>query len=118
MGPELFWLIFYLVVTVLAKANNPPNKTIEDLIQTCWFSIPVISLLVFALWWIPSVEKNWLFLRVWVTGMLGAHFVLERAINASSWKGPGAGTGYLAGILFVIIFLVVGTIFVKIRFWK
>ncbi len=116
IGPELFWMLLYLAAKQLASANNPPVKSIDNLIDQLWFWIPALSLLVFGLWWIPSVEKNWLLLRVWVFGLIGGHLVLEKALSAYSSQGPGVGMGYLAGFLFVFVGLVAGTVFIKIWF--
>lgn len=116
IGPELFWLLMYAAAALLGKMNTAPKFPLNDFIDTLWFWLPAVSLLVFGLWWIPSVEKNWLLLRVWIVGIVGGHFVVEKAINAYSTQGPGTGMGYLAGMLFLFVFLVVGSIFVKIRF--
>ena len=116
LGPELFWLLLYIGAVLLGKANVPPSKEIDNIIEYLWFWIPAASLVVFGLWWIPSVEKNWLLLRVWIFGLLGGHFVLEKALSAYSNQGPGIGMGYMAGIMFVFVFLVVGTIVVKLVF--
>ncbi len=116
LGPELFWLLLYAAAAIVEKVNKAPKFPLDSFIDTLWFWIPVVSILVFGLWWIPSVEKNWLLLRVWVFGLIGGHLVIEKALNAYSRQGPGIGMGYLAGMLFLFLFLVVGSIFVKIRF--
>ena len=116
LGPELFWLLLYLAATLMARANNPPVKGIDDFIEYLWFWIPAISILVFSLWWLPSAEKNWLLLRVWVFGLIGGHFVLGKALSAYSALGPGVGMGYLAGLILIFVILVIGTVFIKIWF--
>ncbi len=116
LGPELFWLLMYAAAIFLGKANTAPKFPLNDFIDAMWLSIPAVSLLVFGLWWIPSVDKNWLLLRVWIVGIVGGHFVIEKAFNAYSQPGPGSGMGYLAGMMFLFISLVAGSIFVKIRF--
>ena len=116
IGPELFWLILYIVATIIAKDNAPPTKAIDDFIENCWLWIPAISTLVFALWYIPVVEKNGLLLRVWIVGLVGGHFVLEKTVSAYGKQGPGIGMAYLAGLLFIFILLIAGSIFIKIKF--
>lgn len=116
IGPELFWLLLYAAAVLLGKMNTAPKFPLDNFIDTLWLWVPAVSLLVFGLWWIPSVERNGLLLRVWITGIVGGHFVVEKAINAYSKQGPGTGMGYLAGMLFLFVFLVVGSVFVKIRF--
>jgi hypothetical protein len=118
LGPELFWLLMYFAATIISRMNHPATKAMDDFIEKCWFWIPVVSLLVFSLWWIPEVEKKWLLLRVIVFGIIGGHLVLEKTLSAYSNQGPGIGMGYLAGIMLHIFLLVAGSIFVVIRFWK
>ncbi len=116
LGPELFWLLLYIAASFLSKANTPPSKAVDDFIEYLWFWIPALSLIVFSLWWIPSVEKNWLLLRVWICGLIGGHFVLEKALSAYSNQGPGIGMGYLAGLMLLLVLLTVGSIVIKIIF--
>lgn len=116
LGPELFWLLLYLAAILLGKANTPPSKDIDHIIEYLWFWIPVISLLVFGLWWLPASEKNGLLLRVWIFGLIGGHLVLEKALSAYSNQGPGIGMGYLAGLMLIFIFLILGSILVSIKF--
>lgn len=116
IGPELLWLLIYGGANLVAKANTPHSKAINDFIQTCWFWIPVLSLLTFALWWAPVVEKRWLLLRVWAACVVGCHYSLEKVIGASSTQGPGAGMAWLVGMMLLFVILVVGSIVVKIKF--
>lgn len=118
IGPELFWLLMYIGAVFIGKMNKTPAHPMDDFIDKSYFWIPAISLLVFALWWIPPVEKNWLLLRVWIFGLIGGHFVLEKTISAYSNQGPGSGMGYLVGLILEFCFLVVGSIFIIIKFWK
>lgn len=114
LGPELFWLLLYGGAVLLAKANVPPTKAIDNFIDKLWFLIPLLALLTFALWWVPQVEKNWLLLRVWIACVLGGHFTLEKALAAYSTQGPGIGMGYLAGMISLLIILVAGTVVVMV----
>lgn len=114
IGPELFWLLVYGAANLVAKANVPPSYPMDNFIETCWFWIPALSLLTFALWWAPGIGKDWLLLRVWIACIVGGHFALEKAISANSTQGPGAGTGYLAGMIFVVVFLIAGTVVVTV----
>lgn len=116
LGPEVFWFILYAAAALLGKLNQPPSRAMDDFIENLWFWIPVAGLLVFGLWWLPSVEKNWLLLRVWICGLIGGHLVLERALRSYSEQGPGIGTAYLVGLILQIILLAAGSVFVKIKF--
>jgi len=116
VGPEALWLLYYLVATLMVKTKGSQTKTKAYIIQTCWFWIPLLSLFSFSLWWFPSVEKEWLLLRVWLAGLLGGHFTLEKIMNASPTQNSGTGMGYLAGMIFLIFFLICGSLVISISF--
>jgi hypothetical protein len=115
LGPELFWMLAYGAAQLIAKANVPPSKSIDGFIDKCWFYVPLLVLVCFALWWLPMVEKRWLLPRVWVASILGGHFVLEKIMGAYSEQGPGIGTAYLVGLILLIFWLIAGTVFVLIK---
>ncbi len=114
-GPELIWLLFFAVISLLVKLYAP-SKSFDNFLEYFYAYVPLASLLVFALWYVPGVEKNWLLLRVWVAGILGGHYVLEKGLDAYTTQGPGIGMGYLAGMLLLFFLLVLGSVFVAIRF--
>jgi hypothetical protein len=116
LGPELWWLILYALSYLLALANKKYNFVYDGIIENVWFYVPLLSALVFGLYWIPFLEKNWLLLRIWMSGIIMGHFVLETTMKAYSSQGPGIGMGYLAGMLFLFFVLVVGSIVVKLVF--
>ena len=114
IGPEICWLILYAFAVYISKSNISPDFSWDSFIDKCWFYIPALTVLFFALYWIPGVHKNWLLIRIWVACFIGGHFTLEKLMSAASQQGPGAGMGYLAGLLFMFFILVVGSIVVKV----
>ncbi|RYC71734.1 hypothetical protein [Spirosoma sordidisoli] len=116
IGPELVWLLVYGAMTLLARANQPPNPRIDDFIENLWILIPALTALIFLLWFVPDVEKRGLLLRVWVAGIVGAHLALDKGMSAFSQQGPGIGTAYLVGMILVFVVLVIGSIVVFIRY--
>ncbi len=116
IGPELLWLLAFGAAKLIAKANVPPSKAMDDFIEKSWFYVPLLVLFCFAMWWLPQVEKRWLLLRVWIACILGGHFVLEKIMSAYSTQGPGIGMGYLAGMLLLFFLLILGSIFILIKF--
>ena len=116
IGPELVWLLTYVAVALLAKANDPPSQRVDNLIENLAFLIPVVAALLFILWYVPDADKRWLLLRVWVAGLFGAHLSMEKGMLAYSEQGPGIGTAYIVGMGLVLVVLVVGSLFVLIRF--
>lgn len=116
IGPELLWLLAYGAARLLAKTNMPPSKAIDGFIDKCWFYVPLLVVVCFAMWWLPMVEKRWLLLRVWIACIVGGHFVLEKIMGAYSEQGPGIGTAYLVGMILQVFLLIVGTVIILIKF--
>ncbi len=116
LGPELLWLLAYAAASLVARANVPPTKALDKFIENCWFWIPLFALACFALWWVPGVEKRWLLLRVWIACLVGGHLAMEKVFRAYSAQGPGIGTAYILGMIFLFVLLVAGSIFVKLKF--
>ena len=114
LGPELCWIILYGLALGVAWANKKSGFAYDAIIENVWFYIPLISVMIFGLYWIPIVEKNWLLARIWISGIIMGHFVLETLLKSYSHQGPGIGMGYLAGMLLLFIILVAGSIVVKL----
>ncbi len=109
IGPELFWILLYVLAMSISKSNLSHSKSMNDFIQNAWMYVPLISMVVFGLWNIPMVEKKGLLVRVWISGLLGAHFVVEKMLGSINIQDPGIGTSYIVGMLFEFGILVVGS---------
>jgi hypothetical protein len=117
IGPELLWIIFYALVVLIIKTTNSPIKSMDSFWVNTAFIIPLVLIpLTFGLYYVPGVIRPWLLLRIWIVGLVGGHYVLSRGLSAHSEQGPGVGTAYIMGMLFVIIMLIAGSIFAKIKF--
>lgn len=117
IGPELLWFFFYLVVLLVIKVSASPVKSMDDFWVSTAYLIPLILLpLTFLLYYVPGVIKDWMLLRIWIVGIIGGHFVLNRSLLAHSEQGPGVGTAYMMGIIFIIIILIIGSVWAKIKF--
>lgn len=117
VGPELLWCFFYVVVLIIIKMTSSPIKSMDNFwVSTSWL-IPLILIpLTFLLYYVPGAIRDWMLLRIWIVGILGGHFLLNRSLNAHSEGGPGVGTAYMMGIILVFIMLVIGSIWAKIKF--
>ena len=82
LGPELFWIILYGVAVLLARANKKSGYAYDAIIENAWFYIPLLSVLVFGLYRIPYVEKNWLWLGISIASIIIGHFVLETLMSS------------------------------------
>ncbi len=117
LGPELLWFLFYLLVVLFIKFSGAPDKSLDDYCINLAYLVPFVAVpLTFALFWVPGVERNWLLLRVLIACLFGAHFVLDRGLKAHSEQGPGVGTAYIMGMMFTLVVMVAGGIFIKIKF--
>ncbi len=117
IGPELLWVIFYFIVTLIIRSTNSPIKTMDSFWVNMAYIIPLVLIpLTFGLYYFPGVIRPWLLLRIWIVGIVGGHYVLSKSLSAHSEQGPGVGTAYIMGMIFIIIMLVIGSIFAMIKF--
>jgi hypothetical protein len=115
-GPELIWYLLYLLAIWLAKLNAAAPHSLDKFLENLHLWVPLAILLTFTLWYVPAVEKNWLLVRVWIACLVGGHHVLDKGLQGHSEQGPGIGTVYIVGWGMMFFALVIGTIFVKIKF--
>jgi hypothetical protein len=116
LGPELLWLVFYVIAVLLARANTAPTYSWDKTLENLGFTVPLIGIaLTFALYWVPGVEHRWLLLRIWIVGLFGAHYVMEKGMKAYSEQGPGIGTAYIMGLCLTLFMLVVGSVVIGVK---
>lgn len=117
VGPELLWVFYCLITVVITKLTHSPVKSMNSFWISMAYVIPLILLpLSFILYFVPGVIKSWLLLRLWIAGIVGGHFVLNKALLAHSEQGPGVGTAYMMGMGFLFFALIAGTIWSVIKF--
>jgi len=112
-GPELLWALFYLSILWLIRFTGSPSKRMDRFWISLANFVPFIAIpMSFSLFYFPGIVQDWLLLRVWIAGLFGAHYVLDTGLKAHSEQGPGVGTAYIMGMIFVLFMLVVGSVFV------
>ena len=117
IGPELLWVVYYIIILVITKATHSPVKSMDSFWISMAYIIPLILLpLSFMLYFVPGVIRPWLLLRLWIAGVVGGHFVLSKALLAHAEQGPGVGTAYIMGMGFLFFALIAGTIWSVIKF--
>ena len=118
-GPELLWLLFFLAIKGLVRFTRSPRKQMDRLWMSLANFVPFIAVpLTFALYHFPGVEHRWLLLRIWISCLFGAHFVLDRGLAAHSEQGPGVGTAYMLGMIMAIAMLLAGSVvWAVVRYW-
>jgi hypothetical protein len=119
LGPELLWLLFFLSIKGLIRYTRSPRKQMDRLWISLANFVPFIAIpMTFAFYHFPGVEHSWLLLRIWVSCLLGAHYVLNTGLAAHSEQGPGVGTAYIFGMIMTIVMLAAGTVvWAVVRFW-
>ena len=117
IGPELLWVVYYAIVVIFIKLSHSPVKSMDSFWLSMAYLIPLILFpLSFMLYYIPGVIRPWLLPRLWLAGIIGGHFVLNKALIAHSEQGPGVGTAYMMGMIILFIALVGCTIWAVIKF--
>jgi hypothetical protein len=112
IGPELLWILFYILVGIVIRSTHSPVKSMDGFWVNTSFIIPLVLIpLTFMLYFIPGVIRPWLILRIWIVGIVGGHYVLNRSLSAHSEQGPGVGTAYIMGMGLIFLMLVAGSIF-------
>ena len=117
IGPEFLWVIFYVIVMLIIRLTNSPIKSMDNFWLNTTFIIPLLLIpLTFMIYFIPGSIHKWMLLRIWIVGIIGGHFVLNKSLEAHSEGGPGVGTAYMVGIGLIFIMLIAGSIFAFFKF--
>jgi hypothetical protein len=117
IGPELIWIVYYIAVLITIRMTGSPVKSMDNFWVNTAYIIPLIMLpLTFMLYYVDAVPHKWLLPRLIIAGILGTHFVLNRALLAHSEQGPGVGTAYMMGIIFMIVVLAIMSVWALIKF--
>ena len=117
IGPEIIWIVYYLILLLVIRLTQAPNKSLDSLWIALIYIIPLVLLpLTFGLYYVPGVVRSWLLLRLWIAGLVGCHVVIGKALLAHSEQGPGVGMAYIMGMGFALFVLVVGSVWALIKF--
>ena len=119
IGPETIWILIYLLARLITKNDILPPKSLDALIVNSWYWVPLLTVLTFTLYWIPYASNDWLILRIWIVSLIFGHLTLEHLTSSYSQQGPGIGTTYLAGMLFMFVGLIAGSIVIGVlKMWQ
>lgn len=115
LGPELYWAGIFGLALMIQKINKSSVQWANEVIVSAHIYVPMFTALVFILFFLPGVEKHGLLLRIWIASLVGGHFVLDRLVKSHSEQGPGVGMVYISGMIFLFLILIVGSVFIKMR---
>lgn len=97
IGPELYWIILYLLVTWLAGRNLPPTATGNSSLEwTVWLTATVGVVLSFAFLAVPGVNRRILLMRLALAGFIGVNACAITACEAIKYLEPGRDAGLMA----------------------
>lgn len=117
VGPELLWLFFYAALVFIAKATRSPVKSMDEhWVRLAWLVPFLLVPLGFGLFFPDFNVNSGLLLRLWIASAVGAHYVLDKGLGLHTEQGPGVGTAYIFGMLFVFVSLTAGSICVYLRY--
>ncbi len=114
LGPETIWILIYFSTRILTKTHILPNKLLDTIILNCWYWVPLMTILLFALYWTPFSSHQWLLARIWIVSLVFGHLTLEHLTSSYVQQGPGIGTTYIARMLLLFVGLVAGSILISV----
>ena len=103
LGPELLWVAFYGIASVLAGRNVPPTDAGNALLERlCYIGAFLATALCFMVFLLPGVHRGWLLGRLIVATLIGVNLCLVKlvgAINYNDTRNSGTWGIWLYGLL-------------------
>ncbi|WP_395141186.1 hypothetical protein [Armatimonas sp.] len=95
LGPELLWLLFFLLSFWLASRNTPPTLTGNTFLErACVIGAFVAIALTFTVFFVPGVHRGWLLGRLIIAVMIGVNACLFKLIAGIDY-GDSRNSGVL-----------------------
>ncbi|GGM93989.1 hypothetical protein GCM10010967_28920 [Dyadobacter beijingensis] len=118
LGPELFWLVGYGIVLMVAATNQPAtepgNVRLESL--SWYFLLGAIALSFVPLFWMQTT-LGWSMVRIGIAGLAGIVFLATgfcSKIDYHDSRNSGVGTLWIMLVIFGVILLFLGMIGVSL----
>src|SRR5688572_75983 len=97
LGPELYWIILYVVFRWLAARNVPPTASGNTTLNwAIWLVATVGVLLSFAAFAVPGVNRWILFIRHALAAFIGLNACVIAACAAIKYPELGRDSGLMA----------------------
>ncbi len=95
LGPELLWLLFFLLSCWLASRNTPPTLAGNTFLErACIIGAVVAIALTFTVFFVPGVHRGWLLGRLIIAVMIGVNACLFKLIDGIDY-GNSRNSGLL-----------------------
>jgi len=113
VGPELYWVLVYLVAAWFTRQNVPPTEAGSRFLEKLGWMIPLIAVPAsFLLYALPTPPK-WLAIRLFLAALVGINVVSFKLISGIDYgdsRNSGVlgvwvysilagGVGYVAGVV-------------------
>jgi hypothetical protein len=121
LGPELYWIIVYAVVSWISARNVPSTPAGNQNLERLWWLLPLIAVpLTFAFCRVPGAGRWWMLLRIDIAAMVGLIACSLRCTSAIDYhdsRNSGTAAGFILAVSFGIIMLTAGNIVAAGLFW-
>ncbi|WP_309720966.1 hypothetical protein [Armatimonas sp.] len=103
LGPELLWMLFFLLACWLASRNAPPTPTGNTFLERAGILGAFVAIaLTFTVFFVPGVHRGWLLGRVIVAVVIGVNACLFKLIDGVDYgdsRNSGVVGIWVYGIL-------------------
>jgi hypothetical protein len=114
LGPELLWVLFFLLACWLSSRNSPPTLAGNTFLErACIVGAIVAIALTFTVFLIPGVHRGWLLGRVILAVVIGVNACLFKLIDGIDYgdtRNSGVMGLWMYGILAGGVSFVLGII--------
>ena len=95
LGPELLWLLFFVLSCWLAARNTPPTLAGNTFLErACVIGAFVAIALTFTVFLVPDVHRGWLLGRLIIAVVIGVNACLFKLIDGIDY-GDSRNSGVL-----------------------
>ena len=103
LGPELLWLLFFLLACWLASRNTPPTPLGNAFLERACIMGAVLGIaLTFTVFCVPGPHRGWLLGRLVIAVVIGVNaclFKLTAGIDYGDSRNSGTFVFWLYGLL-------------------
>ena len=112
-GPESIWLLLLLITQVAVRYNHAYQGKLDDIFSQMWWIVPALELIIFMSFNYIECKVILLPWRLWISGLIFGHFIMDNTVASISVQNPGTGTIYILGMIGVVISLIIASVIFK-----
>ena len=119
LGPELYWIVAYLVAHLVAARNYPSTADGNAMLERLWWLFPSIAIpLSYFLFVAPNAGRWSLLLRINIAAVVGLTLCLHRITSAIDYhdsRNSGVFAGFALGIGLGLVVLAICDVVAGVR---